>query len=273
MLWDMSNTSGIERAIHTSRIGLQAILDCNLPSLDLENAFNTISRRSFLAELYKNPDLHPIIPLVEMIYSRDSAAYYFDPNDASVMHGTVQSRTGVRQGDPLGPLLFSLSISTPLLNIGERCKDSAAIQAFSDDGKFLIKTPFVPTVITVAAEELGKVCSNVQPIKYSSFMVPPNTAPELVEVMRAMVPVVTGTSNLGAPLAMDFSMAHGPPTSFNENYIRSWLQDTVEAHQILLDKIVCFAMSDFGGIHAASRLMLTCAIRRYGFLLRTLPPY
>jgi hypothetical protein len=32
-------------------------------------------------------------------------------------------------------------------------------------------------------------------------------------------------------------------------------------------------MSDFGGSHAAFRLMITCAIhRRYGFLLRTLPP-
>jgi hypothetical protein len=62
-----------------------------------------------------------------------------------------------------------------------------------DDGKYLIKTPFVPTMITVATEELGKVCSNVQPIK-SSCMVPPDTAPELVEVIRAMVLVVTGTS-------------------------------------------------------------------------------
>jgi hypothetical protein len=100
----------------------------------LENAFNTISRRNFLAELYKNLNLHPIIPLVEMIYSRDSTVYYFDPNDASLMHGTVQSRMGVRQGDPLGPLLFNLAISTPLRNIGERCKDSAPIQAVSDDG-------------------------------------------------------------------------------------------------------------------------------------------
>jgi hypothetical protein len=39
-----------------------------------------------------------------------------------------------------------------------------------------------------------------------------------------------------------------------------------------LDKIVCFAMSEFGGTHAAFRLMITCAVRRYGFLLRTLPP-
>jgi hypothetical protein len=102
-------------------------------------------------------------------------------------------------------------------------------------------------------------------------MVPPDTALELVEVIRAMVPVVTGTSNLGAPLAMDFSMAYGPSASHNENYVNSWLQDTVEAHQLLLDKIVCFAMSDFGGTHAAFRLMITCAVRRYGFLLRTLP--
>jgi cytochrome oxidase Cu insertion factor (SCO1/SenC/PrrC family) len=69
-------------------------------------------------------------------------------------------------------------------------------------------------------------------------MVPPDTTPQLVEVIRAMVPVVTGTSNLGAPLAMDFSIAHCPPVCHNENYIHSWLQDTVEAHQPLLDKIV-----------------------------------
>jgi hypothetical protein len=55
-----------------------------------------------------------------------------------------------------------LAISAPLQNIGERCNNSPAIQAFSNDGKYLIKTHIVPTVITVATEELGKVCSNVQ---------------------------------------------------------------------------------------------------------------
>jgi hypothetical protein len=73
-------------------------------------------------------------------------------------------------------------------------------------------------------------------------MVPPDTAPELVEVIRAKVPVVTGTSNLGAPSAMDLSMANGPLASPNEKYVHSWLQDTVESHQLLLDMIVCFAL-------------------------------
>jgi hypothetical protein len=102
-------------------------------------------------------------------------------------------------------------------------------------------------------------------------MVPPDTSHEHVEVIRTMVPVAAGTSNLGAPLAMDFSMADDPPSSHNDNYVHSWLQDIVEAHQLLLDKIVCFAMSDFGGIHGGFRLMITCAVRRYGLLLRTLP--
>jgi hypothetical protein len=128
--------AGIERAIHTTRIGLQVFPDCSLLSLDHENAFKTISRRSFLSGLYKNRDLHPIIPMVEMIYSRDSTVYYFDPNDASLLHGTVQSRTYVRQRDPLGPLLFNLAIINPFKNIGERCKDSAAIQAFFDQNAF-----------------------------------------------------------------------------------------------------------------------------------------
>jgi hypothetical protein len=74
--------ASIERARHTTRIGSQTIPDCSLLSLD---PFNTISRRIFLAELYKNPDLHPIIPLVEMIHSRDSTVYYF----ALARHGFV----------------------------------------------------------------------------------------------------------------------------------------------------------------------------------------
>jgi hypothetical protein len=58
-------------------------------------------------------------------------------------------------------------------------------------------------MIAVAMEELERVCSRVQPIK-SPYMVPSDTAPELVEVIRVKVPVVTGTSTLGAPSAMDF---------------------------------------------------------------------
>jgi hypothetical protein len=94
---------------------------------------------------------------------------------------------------------------------------------------YVIKTPFVPTVIAVATGDLRKACSRVQLIM-SSCVVPPDITPELLEVIRAKVPVVMGTSNLGVPLVMDFAMANGPPASHNKNYVQSRLQDTVEAH-------------------------------------------
>jgi hypothetical protein len=53
----------------------------------------------------------------------------------------------------------------------------------------------------------------------SPCMVRLDTAPQPIEVIRAKVPVVTGTSNLGSPFAMDFSMADGPPAYHNENYV------------------------------------------------------
>jgi hypothetical protein len=148
--------------------------------------------------------------------------YNLDPDDASLLHGTVKFFTtyGCKTRRSFWPAFVQLGDQHPLRSIGERCRDSAAIEAFSDDGKYLIQTHFVPTVITVVTEESGKDGSKVQPIK-SSCMVTPDTALDLVEVIRAMVPVVTGTSNLGAPLAMDFSMADGPPASHNKNYFYS----------------------------------------------------
>jgi hypothetical protein len=78
------------------------------------------------------------------------------------------------------------------------------------------------------------------------------------------------SSNIGAPFGDGPLDGNGPPASHNENYVHSWMQDTVEAHQLLLDNIVCFAMSDFGGTHDVFiGLMIMCEVRRYGLLLRT----
>jgi hypothetical protein len=72
----------------------------------------------------------------------------------------------------------------------------------------------------------------------------------------------------------DFLMTNGPLASRKENYVHSWLYDTVEGHQHLFDNnMVCFATSDFKEEQSAFRLMITCSVRHYGFLFRTLPPH
>jgi hypothetical protein len=243
--WGFFNALFSSKPVSNDHIGLKGLPDCSLLNLDLENAFNTIPRWSFLvAELYKRHDRHPVVPLVEMGSSRDSNVYNFDPTQSSTYAALFSHARGVRQGDPLGPLLFDMALRSafirhgvkyPVLNIGERCRDSTAKHAFTDDGNYIIKTAFDPAVYRVATEELERACARVHPEKSLSVVLP-NNAPALADaIRREIVPIVTGTRTLGAPLAMDFPMSDEPPASHNINYVYSWLYDSVVPQQTLFD--------------------------------------
>jgi hypothetical protein len=96
-------------------------------------------------------------------------------------------------------------------------------------------------------------------------MVPPDATLDMVEGTRAKVLVVKDTSNVGAPSVMDFAM------DFSVIIILDFKTRWRLISSSWTIWFACFAMSDFGGTHGAFRLMNTCAVRRYGFLLRTLP--
>lgn len=82
--------------------------DFGVGELDFVNAFNTVSR-SKIAEQLKNR-IPSLVPIFQFLYCGTSALLvHLD----GVIHPLVSS-TGVRQGDPLAPLLFSLAIR-PLL--------------------------------------------------------------------------------------------------------------------------------------------------------------
>ena len=92
-----------EGAAHAARIYLQ-----NLPSdhlllkLDFKNAFNCLCRDRMLTVVgEKVPEL---LPLVHSAYS--SPSHLFSGNEI------IRSSEGVQQGNPLGPLLFYLTIQS-----------------------------------------------------------------------------------------------------------------------------------------------------------------
>ena len=92
---------GAEAAVHALRLYLcdpnpgKAVL-----KLDFQNAFNSICRDKMLDAVREHvPELHPFI---HSAYSLPSSLFWSDK--------TIQSAEGVQQGDPLGPLLFCLSI-------------------------------------------------------------------------------------------------------------------------------------------------------------------
>ena len=72
--------------------------------LDFSNAFNTVDRECFMREVRsKMPGL---APWVDYCYAR--------PSKLVLGASTIASENGVQQGDPLGPLLFSLALQPVL---------------------------------------------------------------------------------------------------------------------------------------------------------------
>ncbi|XP_049886926.1 uncharacterized protein LOC126381483 [Pectinophora gossypiella] len=73
---------------------------CVIVKLDVRNAFNTIERDVLLGEVREQiPSLYPFL---FQVYQSPSNLFY----DGSL----ILSQVGAQQGDPLGPLAFSLAI-------------------------------------------------------------------------------------------------------------------------------------------------------------------
>ena len=92
---------GVEAAVHSARLYL-----CNLKpeqvllKLDFRNAFNSLRRDKMLSAVQV---LAPtILPFVHSAYSNTSFLFWDDKS--------IQSCEGIQQGDPLGPLLFCLTL-------------------------------------------------------------------------------------------------------------------------------------------------------------------
>ena len=92
---------GVEAAVHSARLYIHNLKPQQaLLKLDFKNAFNSVRRDKMLTAVsVLAPDL---LPFVHSTYSSPSSLFWGDK--------ILQSSEGVQQGDPLGPLLFCLSL-------------------------------------------------------------------------------------------------------------------------------------------------------------------
>ncbi|CAI7750412.1 unnamed protein product [Closterium sp. NIES-53] len=96
---------GAEAIIHITQTYLTVNPGALVLQADLANAFNSISRAA-ISESLRGSTLAPLLPLVKLSYGQPSSLCL----DAGFSHPPLLSETGVRQGDPLGPLLFAAAI-------------------------------------------------------------------------------------------------------------------------------------------------------------------
>ena len=130
--------AGAEKVIHQVRDCIEEHwMDDNfvLFKVDMKNAFNLVSRQSILEEC---TTFYPeLLPWVSYCYGSHPLLWH--------PLGKVTSECGVQQGDPLGPLLFSLALHKLVSSIdaGDECFGLLLQAWYIDDGVLAGSDPAV----------------------------------------------------------------------------------------------------------------------------------
>jgi hypothetical protein len=121
----------VEAAVHAVKAALSKDRNAALLSVDMANAFNTVSRSAVFAAVQERAP--SLLPYVQWSYGAAT-----DLHIVGAPEGTppVLSSAGVRQGDTLGTFLFALALQRPLEHTREeanRLPLRVAVTSFADD--------------------------------------------------------------------------------------------------------------------------------------------
>ena len=189
-----STRGGCEAAVHAARSYLSGTSQRRVVcKLDVANAFNSLRRDALLTVARRRvPELYPFI---WQAYSGDSILFFEG--------GNLVSATGVQQGDPLGPALFSLAIDEAVQEINTELN-----VWYLDDGTLGGEPENVCSNVRSLVGRLGELGLKVNSEKCELLTLhhSANEERETLDMFRGVLPrirlvPVTEATLLGAPLS------------------------------------------------------------------------
>ena len=200
---------GSQNIAHALRAGIASRPGTVTVGIDMRNAFNSIRRQAVVdAVAARAPAL---LPFTQWAYAHHSRLWVVGaPPDAP----PVSSQTGVRQGDPAGPLLFSLALQGPLEQVSRDFPQVHAV-AYADDCYLQ-----GPAEAVVAA--FADFCDTIRPL---GLTVVPGKSFAYSEDLAASARVA---AELEVEHAAEGFVAAGTPIG-TDAYVARHLQDLLDA--------------------------------------------
>ena len=124
--------SGVEPVIRAVQRAMDGTFEgeefTHVTSLDFSNAFNSLSRSDMAKAIKRHAS--GLWKVAKWAYNEPSNLVFGGIEAAPEI---IMSSQGVRQGDPLGPLLFSIGIRSTLERLSATFKHRAVVMAYLDD--------------------------------------------------------------------------------------------------------------------------------------------
>lgn len=263
----VATPAGAERAAMAGKVAHES--GEWLLSLDLRNAFNCVSLRAMAAFVAR--DLPDLLPYFVATYVTTRPHLLFRHQDGQLR--TICSQRGVKQGDPLGPVLFCGGISSSLSAFNTRATEqqsSRRIVAYMDDAQVHVGSSELSEQDLHEVGTLKQAFAEVGlEMNLAKCFALPGRDHAVLEAERDL------TQQLGIKLVGDQDMAErgcrllGVPVG-SDQFVAVWLEQQMapdSSHTRVMTR--CAQLTS---ARAAYTILRYSLVPRMDFLLRTVPP-
>ena len=249
---------GLEAAVFLVNGFLETNAGTVLISVDMRNAFNTLSRGAVFEGVGPIPELHAYTTV------RNSGISDIAYKDNTGKDQFISVTTGVIQGDSGGSGTFNLAFRHPVAAVNNYLRFHGGLMvSIHDDGSILGKPAHAFAALAMLQREAAKIGLHVQPSKSAVYA--PSGVTDHIRTLAAEagIPIVDGLCIAGAPIGTD-------------EYVSSNLLSIVDECSTVLTKIQ--AVHNDGaarGVHVTQpvmRLLQLCITQRVNHLTRMVKP-